>query len=110
MISYAGLRIPKIITFDRQTAAPASGSGEVYFFKKAPGPGEGPGDKAEFQVRFSDYRSVNGVRLPYRWTTNVNGTLDETFDVTTYEVNSPDTAAKFQKGTVLVRTRKPDGK
>jgi len=110
MISYAGLRMPKVITFDRQTAAPADGSGNVYFFKKTcPGPGDGPGDKAEFQVRFSDYRGVNGVQFPYHWTTNVNGTLDETFDVTTYEVNSPDTAAKFQKGTLVVRTRKPDG-
>jgi hypothetical protein len=110
MISYFGTRMPKAITFERQTAAPADGSGNVYFFKKTgPGPDDGPGDKAEFQVRFSDYRSVNGVQLPYHWTTNVNGTLDETFDVTTYEVNSPDVAAKFQKGTVLLRTKKPEG-
>jgi len=110
MISYFGTRMPKAITFERQTAAPADGSGNVYFFKKTgPGPGDGPGDKAEFQVRFSDYRSVNGVQLPYHWTTNVNGALDETFDVTTYEVNSPDVAAKFQKGTVLLRTKKPEG-
>ncbi|MEP6847966.1 MAG: hypothetical protein ABI999_03855 [Acidobacteriota bacterium] len=108
MLSYSGTRMPKIITFDRETAPPAGGENGVVVFRKA-GPGEKAGESAEFQVRFSDYRSVNGVQLPYRWTTNADGALDETFDVTSYEVNPANIAEKFQHDKVFIRSKKPDG-
>ena len=60
-------------------------------------------------VRFSDYRSVGGVQLPYRWATSVGGSVKETFDVTTFDVNPANIAEKFQNQKVMVRTKKADG-
>ncbi len=31
-----------------------------------------PAEEAEFQVRFAEFRSVNGLMLPHRWTESVN--------------------------------------
>lgn len=106
MMAYTGTRMPKIMTFHKEVAPPADGSKDVVMFKRME---PGMGDSAEFQVRFSDYRSVNGVQFPYRWTTNVNGAVDEIFDVTSYEVNPPNIAEKFQNSKVFIRTKKPDG-
>jgi hypothetical protein len=63
----------------------------------------------EFQVKFSDYRSVGGVQMPYHWTQTVGGNLDETIDVTNYEVNSPNIADKFNEQMpqkIMIRTEK----
>ena len=53
-------------------------------------------ETAEFQIRFSDYRAVNGILLPHRWTQTVGGNADEIFDVTNYEINPANIAEKFQ--------------
>ncbi|MEP7076961.1 MAG: hypothetical protein ABI878_14235 [Acidobacteriota bacterium] len=108
MLSYSGIRMPKVITFDKETAAPTGGENGIITFRRA-GPGEKANQSAEFQVRFSDYRSVNGIQLPYRWTTNADGALDETFDVTSYEVNPANIADKFQHERLFIRMKKPDG-
>jgi len=62
-------------------------------------------ETAEFQIRFSDYRAVNGVLLPHRWTQTVGGAADETIDVTGYEINPANLAEKFQNlpPKVLIR-------
>ena len=62
---------------------------------------------AEFQIRFSDYRGINGVQLPYRWTTTVNGKADETFDVNAYEINPSNIGGKFANQKTMVRIPKP---
>ena len=61
---------------------------------------------SEVQVRFADYRSVNGVQLPYRWTTSVAGQTSEVFDVVNYDLNPANIAEKFQNQRVLIRTKK----
>ena len=63
---------------------------------------------AEFQIRFSDYRAVNGVLLPHRWTQTLGGIADEIVDVTSYEINPANIAEKFQNlpPKVMVRTEK----
>lgn len=63
-------------------------------------------ETAEFQIRFSDYRAVNGILLPHRWTQTVGGSADEIFDVTGYEINPANIAEKFQNlpPRVLIRT------
>ena len=60
----------------------------------------------EYQVRFSDFRSANGVQLPYRWTQTLNGQPDQTVDVVSYEINPADIANKFKGDRTLIRTRK----
>ena len=64
-------------------------------------------EMAQFQIKFSDYRSVNGVQLPYRWTQTVGGKDDEVIDVTGYEINPANISEKFQNQKVFVRTAKP---
>lgn len=62
---------------------------------------------AEFQVKFSDFRSVNGIQLPFKWTQTVNGKTDETIDITSYEINPANIADKFKEvPRVMVRTQK----
>lgn len=65
-------------------------------------------ETAEYQIRFSDYRTVGGVLLPHRWTQTVGGNADEIFDVTSYEINPANIAEKFQNlpPKVLIRTEK----
>lgn len=101
MIAYRGSARPKVVEFNKELPAPPDSSKDVMFFKRLE---NGPGD-VDFQVRFSDYRSVNGVQFPYHWTTTANGALDETFDVATYEVNPPNIAEKFQREKVFVRMK-----
>jgi hypothetical protein len=55
----------------------------------------GPTELSEFQVRFSDYRSVNGVSLPYKWVQTVGGQPDETIEVGSYEINPANINDKF---------------
>jgi hypothetical protein len=65
---------------------------------------------AETMVKYSDYRTVNGVQLPYRWTQTSGGAVSELFEVTSYEINPADIAEKFQNQRVYVRaTKKADG-
>lgn len=65
---------------------------------------------AEHIVRFADYRSVNGVLLPYRWTTSVAGKQSDVFDVASYDLNPANISERFKGGEghkVFVRTKKP---
>ena len=111
MMAYTGEQMPKMIRFKRRESPTAEvpksadESRAIVTFKRNE---SGPGDTSDFQVRFSDYRSVNGLQFPYRWTTSVNGSVEETLDVTNYEVNPPNIAEKFQNQKVMVRTKKPD--
>ncbi|HEX9962282.1 MAG TPA: hypothetical protein VGB00_15215, partial [Pyrinomonadaceae bacterium] len=85
--------------------AKADGNVDVKILRdKMPAP-----EMAEFQVRFSDYRSVGGVQLPHRWTQTVGGKEDETIDITGYELNPANIPDKFKEGPhkVFVRNVKP---
>ena len=104
MVSYLGHAMPKDMFF--RTQAPADGAAEasketVTFNHKMDAP-----EMSEVQVRFTDYRSVNGVQLPYKWTTSVAGQTSEVFDVTNYDLNPANIAEKFQNQKVMVRTKK----
>ena len=80
-----------------------AGDKEVKVFDRHPAPPE----TAEFQVKFSDYRNVNGVLLPYKWTQTMGGQTDEVIDVTGYEINPANIAEKFKgNGETKVFMRK----
>ncbi len=74
----------------------------MVFVRKADG---APDETAEFSVKFSDYRFTGGVQLPYKWVQTVGGTPDETFDVTSYEINPANIADLFQNQKVMFRTK-----
>ncbi len=64
----------------------------------------------EVMVKYSDYRTVNGVQLPHRWTQTSGGSVSELFEVTNYEINPADIGEKFTNQRVFVRAaKKPDG-
>jgi hypothetical protein len=89
---------------------PGAGNGRVMIFKSDGPEGAGtPGNfrvalpapkEAEIQTRFADYRSVNGVLLPYRMSQSVNGKPSQVMTVTSYEINSPATAERFAPGKI----------
>lgn len=68
----------------------------------------GSAELADIQVKFSDYRSVNGIQLPFKWTQTVGG--DEILNVTSYEANPANIGEIFQNQNVIVRTKNPDNK
>ncbi|MGB2752637.1 MAG: hypothetical protein WBC19_11330 [Pyrinomonadaceae bacterium] len=108
MMSYTGMRMSQMFTVKLD---PASGGDAVkdkmVFTQKIDGP---DAKSAEFQVRFSDYRSTGGVQLPYKWTQTAGGEADETFDVTTYDINPANIADRFKGQKVMVRMKKPEDK
>lgn len=53
-------------------------------------------DDAEVQVRFSNFRIVGGLLLPYTLTHVINGVVDAVWTVERYEINSPSINDRFQ--------------
>ncbi len=105
MMSYKGMPEPQVFTFKTNAPEGAETKENLVFTRSVEG---GPAGGVETNVEFSDYRTVNGVQLPYKWT-QTSGDATETFDVTSYEINPANIAAKFQGQQVMVRTAKPDG-
>ena len=103
-MNYTGMQMPHVMRFDQDKATvPGDGSKDRVFFRKEIAP-----ETAEFQVRFSDYRSVNGVQLPFRWVQTIAGATDETFEATAYEINPANIAEKFQQPRRVMRMKKPE--
>ncbi len=105
-IAYKGHPAVKVFTFDKAAVPGDVKKDNIMFTAKAAGPHE----EVPVMVKFSDYRSVNGVQLPFRWATTTDGKADEVFDVTSYDINPADIAEKFKEQKVMVRMNKPDSK
>ena len=107
MMTFTGHRMPKMFTFKTKEDAPAAeGTKDVVMFRRTT---EAPAaETAEFTVKFTDYRSVSGIQLPFKWTQSVAGVVDETVDVTSYEINPANIAEKFANQKVFVRSAKPE--
>jgi hypothetical protein len=60
-------------------------------------------EEADFQVRFSDYRSVNGLMLPHRIAQTVNGEAGETMSIENYQINAANVGEKFKDTVRFVR-------
>jgi hypothetical protein len=101
MVSYMGHSMPKVMHFKTKAPEGAAVDKDVMFMHKVDAP-----ELVEYNVRFSDYRGVNGVQLPYKWTTTVGGQPSEVFDVASYEINPANIAEKFQNQKTWVRTKK----
>ncbi len=94
---------PFMIRINKDEAKPDAGGDVKVFTRQLPEP-----EMVEFQVRFSDFRSVNGLQLPFKWTQTVGGKDDEVTDITSYEINPANIAGKFKEmpTQVFVRTKK----
>jgi len=103
MMSFAGHAMPNVMFFRTKAPDGADQPKEraMTFSRKVEAPAT-----TEVQVRFSDYRGVGGVQLPYKWTTSVAGQVSEVFDVSGYEINPANIAEKFQNQKLFLRTKK----
>lgn len=105
MLNFQGAK-PMILKFKKAEGAPVEEVKDVKVFTRTM---DAP-ELAEFQVKFSDYRSVNGVQLPYRWEQTIAGKADETVEVISYEINPANIADKFKNEgqKIMIRTKKPE--
>jgi hypothetical protein len=106
MMTYTGMKMPMIMKFKSEDgkSSESMDKDHTVFLRKVDGHQM---ETAEFNVKFSDYRSVGGLQLPFKWMQTVGGAADETFDVTSYDINPANIADRFQKQKVMVRTAKP---
>jgi len=104
MISYMDAK-PMMMFFKmKKDDAAAETSGDTKTFTRKL---EAP-PQAEFQIKFSDYRSVGGLQLPHQWTQTVDGRADETIEISSYEINPANIEEKFNRlpQKVMLRTGK----
>lgn len=90
MMTYQGAK-PFMIGINKDEAKPDANGDLKVFTREMP-----KMETAEFQVKFSDYRSVNGLQMPFRWTQTAGGKADETVEITSYEINPANIAEKFK--------------
>lgn len=105
MISYQGTQMPKVFQMHKDDIkADAPGDKDVkVFVSKLKEP-----KLAEINIKFSDYRTVNGLQLPFVWTQTANGEPAETITIENYEINPSNIAEKFNQlpHKIMVRTDK----
>lgn len=102
MVSYLGIQPTMVFKIKKEDAKPDENGNVKVFTREMPAP-----QPVEIQVKYSDFRSVNGVLLPFKWTQTAGGKTDETVDITSYEVNPANIADKFKNAPkVMVRTQK----
>lgn len=58
---------------------------------------EPPPPMVEAQLFFADYRKVDGVLLPHKFTRQVDGTVQEEWTIDKYKLNTPLKADQFRK-------------
>lgn len=105
MLSYTDAK-PMMFFFKmkKDDAANTEENGDVKTFQRKL---EAP-QSAEYQIKFSDYRSVNGVLLPHVWTQTVEGRADETIEISGYEINPANIAEKFNNMPKKTMIRKAE--
>jgi len=106
MMSYTAHKMPQVMAFTTEDDKNVDqGNRKVAVTRTIAVPAA---ETAEFNVKFSDYRSVGGIQLPFKWTQTIGGDQDETFDVSNYEINPENIADKFKDQKVMVRTFKSE--
>jgi hypothetical protein len=91
MMTFQGPK-PFMIFMKKDDAEPVAEGETKVFVRRLAEP-----QMAEFQVKFSDYRAVNGLQLPFKWTQTVGGNADEVIEITGYDVNPANIAEKFKE-------------
>lgn len=104
MLSFQGHK-PMIMVF-RKAADGVPNKEEMKVFERRMAEPE----MAEIQIKYSDYRPVGGLQLPFKWTQTIAGAADESTEISSYEVNPANIGDKFKNGpaTVVVKMKKKD--
>jgi hypothetical protein len=101
MMTFQGHK-PFIIKINKDEAKPDTNINVKVMTRENDAP-----ETADYQVKFSDYRSVGGLQFPFKWTQTVGGKDDESTEITSYEVNPSNIAEKFkeQPTKMMIRTK-----
>ena len=102
-IGYVGHPMPEVMHFEHKVPAPAEGAKDVVMFKRHDG---SMPRTADCLIKFSDFRDVGGLQLPYKWTTTAGGQVVDVFDITAYDINPANIAEKFADQKTKVRMKK----
>ena len=102
MMTFQGHK-PFIIKIDKDESKSAANMNVRVMTRENDAP-----ETVEYQVKFSDYRSVGGLQFPFKWTQTVGGKEDEVTDITSYDVNPSNISEKFkeQPTKMMIRTQK----
>jgi hypothetical protein len=98
MVSFEGPK-PFMIRFKKGDVKPGDEETRV-FERRLDAP-----EMAEFQIKFSDFRTTGGLQLPFKWTQTIGGKEDEVIDITAYEINPANIADKFKEEPTRVFMR-----
>ena len=90
MMSYTDVKPMMFFKIKKDDQNVEETDGNKTFVRKLDAP-----ESDEFQIKFSDYRSAGGIQLPYKWTQTVGGKLDETIEISSYEINPANINEKF---------------
>jgi hypothetical protein len=105
MMTYTGMKMPQVVMFRTKAPDGNAPKADLTFTRKIDAP---PMETAEFTVKFADYRAVNGVKLPFKWTQTIGGATDEVFDVASYDINPADIAGRFKNEKMKVKMKTTD--
>ncbi len=76
---------------------PPGGEGGVQMQRQAPPPGAGePLREIEVELSYSDFRAVDGVTLPFKFTRSTNGQVNEETELKKVKINPSLKADKFK--------------
>lgn len=105
MMTYQGMDMPRIVKINRDDAKSNADKKDVKVFVRE---AEMP-MTAEISVKFSDYRTVNGLQLPFTWTQTANGKAGASISIESYEINPANIADKFNQmpERTMIKTRQP---
>lgn len=103
MISYQANK-PIIVKFTKDEAGDVGEKQARIFVRDGSFP---KGETVEFQTKFSDYRSVGGIQLPYKWTQTAGGQPEQNIDIVNYDINPVNIADKFQDQKIYMKMKKP---
>lgn len=104
MLSYRGMQMPKVIKIhsdELKAGSPAEKDIRVFARELE------ASKTAEINIKFSDYRNVGGLQLPFIWTQTADGEPSETVTIENYEINPPNISEKFKQipQRILIRTK-----
>lgn len=103
MISYQGMK-PIVVKFTKDEAGNVGEKQTNVFVRSGNFP---KGETVEFQTKFSDFRSVGGIQLPYKWTQTAGGQPEQNVDIVNYDINPANIADKFQDQKIYMKMKKP---
>ena len=61
------------------------------------------GKKVAHEIKFSNFRTAGGLKLPHQWTETANGKMAQTVSVQSYKINPSDIEEKFKGKKIYVR-------